>query len=104
MDTEFHYYINYVIALRAGFSPNTAYKIAYSAQYVDDNTEIYTVLQKTNLEQYSNIISQSINPILSVKDIISIYPVFHFIPGDEIIKTSKLRRDGECRYMTTTPE
>lgn len=103
MDTEFHYYINYIIALRAGFAPEKAYKIAYSAQYVDDNTESYTVLQKTNLEQYSNIITQSINPTLSVKDIISIYPVFHFIPGDDIIRTSMLRRDGECRYMTTFP-
>jgi hypothetical protein len=103
MDTEFHYYINYIIALRAGFAPEIAYKIAYSAQYVDDNTESYTILQKVNLDIYSNIITQSINPTLSVKDMISIYPVFHFIPGDDIIRSSSLRRDGECRYMTTTP-
>ncbi len=103
MDTEFHYYINYIIALRAGFAPETAYKIAYSAQYVDDNTEHYTVVQKSNLDLYSNILTQSMNPTLGVKDMISIYPVFHFIPGDDIIKSSSLRRDGECRYMTTTP-
>lgn len=103
MDVEFHYYINYIVALRAGFHHETAKKIAHSAQYVDDNTEGYTVLKKTSLEQYNNIVTQSVNPMLGVKDIVSIFPVFHFIPGNEIMKSSSLRRDGSCRYMTTTP-
>lgn len=104
MDIEFHYYVNYILALRAGLLPDVAHKIAYSAQYVDDNTEHRTVLKKQNLTQYTHIITQSLNPTLSVKDIISIYPIFHFIPGDEILHSSSLRRDGECRYMTTIPD
>ncbi len=34
MDIEYHFYITYIIALRAGFDKNTAYKIAYSSQYI----------------------------------------------------------------------
>lgn len=104
MDIEFHYYINYMIALRAGLSPEAAYKIAYSAQYIDDNTEYYTILQKDSLAQYNNIITQSMSPVLSVKDTISIYPVFHFIPGNDVLRSSALRIDGQWRYMTTTPD
>lgn len=103
MDIEFHYYINYIIALKAGILPEIAHKIAYSAQYVDDNTEKYTVLEHGTLAQYSNIITQSIDPTLNFKEILSIFPVFHFIPGDEVLKSASLRRDGECRYMSTTP-
>ena len=103
MDIEFHYYVNYIIALQAGFTSPNAYRIAYSAQYIDDNTESYTILQNTNLSQYHHIITQSLNPTLSVKDIISIYPIFHFIPGNELWKSSNMRRAGECRHMSTTP-
>jgi hypothetical protein len=104
MDIEFHYYINYVVALQAGLLPDIAHKIAYSAQYVDDNTENYAVLKMHDLTQYNNITTQSFNINLSIKEIMSIYPIFHFIPGDNIIKTSSLRRDGECRYMATIPD
>jgi hypothetical protein len=39
MDIEFHYHMTYIIARRAGFSPNDSYVIAYSSQYTDDNTD-----------------------------------------------------------------
>lgn len=104
MDIELHYYINYILAQGAGISSDVAYKIAYSAQYVDDNTEHYVVLERKNFTQYNNIITQSLNLNLNTKDIIGLYPIFHFIPGDEIFKTSSLRRDGAYRYMTTTPD
>ena len=103
MDIEFHYYINYMIAIKAGLFPDIAHKIAYSAQYVDDNTEEYTVLEQDTLSQYNNIVTQSINPTLNFKEILSIFPVFHFIPGDDILRSSALRQDGLCRHMSTIP-
>jgi len=104
MDIEFHYYVNYIIAIKAGLFPDIARKIAYSAQYIDDNTEEYTILEKDSLFQYNNIITQSLNPMLNSKEILSIFPVFHFIPGDDILQSSALRRDGFCRYMSTIPD
>ncbi len=103
MDLEFHYYINYIIALKAGILPEIAHKIAYSAQYIDDNTEIFTILEKETFKQYNNIITQSLDLTLNFKESLSIFPIFHFIPGDDILRSSDLRRDGECRYMSTTP-
>jgi len=34
MDCEFHYYITYIVAQRAGFNPEDSYIIAYSSQQV----------------------------------------------------------------------
>jgi hypothetical protein len=103
MDIEFHYYVNYIVAIKAGLFPDIAHKIAYSAQYVDDNTEEYTVLEKNTLSQYSNIVTQSLNPTLNFKEILSIFPLFHFIPGDDILRSSAVRQDGLCRHMSTIP-
>ena len=36
---NFHYYGVFYLPLCAGIEPVTAYKIAYSSQYVDDSTE-----------------------------------------------------------------
>ncbi|MDA8104143.1 MAG: hypothetical protein M0Z71_02065 [Nitrospiraceae bacterium] len=40
MDIEFHYYMTHLIALRAGFKPDDAFKIAYASQYTDDNENV----------------------------------------------------------------
>ena len=37
MDKEFHFYITYIVAQKAGFGPEDSYRIAYSSQYTDDN-------------------------------------------------------------------
>jgi hypothetical protein len=44
MDREFHSYMTYIIALRAGFETDDAYTIAYSSQYTDDNDTPYEIL------------------------------------------------------------
>lgn len=38
MDIEFHYYVTYLVYIKAGFNKNEAEIIAYASQYVDDNT------------------------------------------------------------------
>ncbi len=56
MDIEFHYYITYIVALKAGYSPHDAYLIAYSSQYSDDNTEEFEISEGTP-DNYHNYIS-----------------------------------------------
>jgi hypothetical protein len=102
MDIEFHYHINYLIAAVAGFSSKEAYKIAYSAQYLDDNSEAYTIIGQ-GARQDTNLVTQSYDPMIKAKDIIEIFPIFHFIPGNDLITSSGLRRDGSGRYMSCLP-
>jgi hypothetical protein len=102
MDIEFHYYINYLVAAEAGFSDKIAEKIAYSAQYLDDNTEAYSIIER-GARQYNNLVTQSYHPLLKAKEILELFPVFHFIPGNDLVKSSTLRRDGAIRYMSCLP-
>jgi hypothetical protein len=105
MDIEFHYYITYIIALKAGFKSEEAYKIAYSSQLTDDNTRIYEISKKTP-DEYCNYISQTLNITKPEKELMRIYPVFHFMPGnkEEIEQDSALRRDGKFHLLNTIPD
>jgi hypothetical protein len=83
LDIEFHYYTNYIVALAAGFSNDAAYKIAYSAQLLDNNTTEHTVIL-SNGEFYTNQISQTFNITLPQKTLYHLYQCFHFLPGDNL--------------------
>ncbi len=103
MDIEFHYYVIYILASKAGFSSGDARTIAYASQYVDDNTKQFTI-HGDNREKYQNYISQTLNILKPKHELIRIHPCFHFFPGDyckhdELIK----RQDGLLHIMTTTP-
>ena len=100
MDIEFHYYMTYLIAARAGFSPTEATTIAKSAQEVDDNHIPITVSAGTPAA-YLSTISQTMN-ILHPHHAARIYPIFHFIPGNPDAP-SAARRDGAKSPWTTTP-
>lgn len=102
MDIEFHYYITYLIAARAGFVPEDAETIAYASQYIDDNDMVYAINQGTP-DNYSNYISQSINILKPKKVVLRIYPIFHFIPGDPLIGSVR-RKDGKMHHLNTTPD
>jgi hypothetical protein len=106
MDKEFHYYITNIIALRAGFNPEDAQIIAYSSQYVDDNTMIFEI-NSGNDGEYKNYISQTMN-ILKPEKIfyMRIYPIFHFFPGHEknIMGDSARRCDGKLHLLNTIPD
>src|SRR4030067_2257868 len=106
MDIEFHYYITNIIALRAGFSPEDAYILAYSSQYVDDNNTIFEINSNGDGE-YGNYISQTMNILKPEKEFyMRIYPVFHFFPGHEknITGDSARRCDGKLHLLNTTPD
>jgi len=101
MDIEFHYYITYLIAARAGFSPEDALTLAHASQYVDDNNAPYTI-DKRQKSEFTNSISQTLNITKPQKERLEIYPVFHFIPGNRFADTAK-RKDGSTHPLNTTP-
>lgn len=102
MDIEFHYYMTYLIAARAGFEPRESLILAYTSQHIDDNDLIYEINPDTP-EYYSNYISQTINILKPKKVLLRIYPIFHFIPGDPFNENAR-RKDGKMHYLNTTPD
>jgi hypothetical protein len=101
MDIEFHYYMTYLIAAKAGLGSDEALKLAYSAQYVDDNDMIFEI-DKDRSGAYRNYISQTMNILQPKKKLFRIYPLFHFIPGDAMAE-SAYRKDGKMHWLNTTP-
>lgn len=101
MDIEFHYYITYLVAARAGYTPQQASVIAYASQYVDDNDIIHEI--NVGLDSYySNYISQTMNIFKPKRKLLRIYPLFHFIPGEPMAESAR-RKDGKLHYLNTTP-
>lgn len=101
MDIEFHYYMTYLIAARAGFPAEEAITIAHSSQYVDDNNVTYRI-NKDTAEDYENYISQTMNILKPKLKLLRIYPLFHFIPGEPNSETAQ-RKDGKQHLLNTTP-
>jgi hypothetical protein len=100
VDLEFHYYMTYLIASRAGYSPDEAVIVAHAAQSVDDNhipLSVYWGLEPP----YKNRISQTMDITDPHGDSL-IYPIFHFIPGDPQVVAAK-RKDGMESPWITTP-
>jgi hypothetical protein len=103
MDIEFHYYMTYIIALRAGFKLDDAYTIAYSSQYTDNNDYPYEIVDDDF--PYKNHISQTMDITKPKEELLRIHPYFHFFPGSkrEIISKSYPRRDGKLHLLNTIP-
>jgi len=102
MDTEFHYWITGLIANRAGFSEEESSIIAYSSEYVDENDVSFKVKNKKNGGTYENLISQTMNILKPKSELMRIYPIFHFIPGEPDAATAR-RKDGKMHLLNTTP-
>jgi len=102
MDIEFHFFATYLIAMRAGFSPEEAAILAHSAQGVDDNHVPVLVDAGHPAAFYKNTISQTMD-ILRPHDDAHIYPIFHFVPGDPNAP-SAARVDGKIDPMVATPD
>jgi hypothetical protein len=102
MDIEFHYYMMYLIAAKAGFGVKDAYTIAYASQYVDDN-DLKLEIDKDRSTGYRNYISQTMNILKPKAKLFRIYPLFHFVPGDPVSKTA-FRKDGKMHWLNTTPD
>lgn len=102
MDIEFHYYMTYLVAKKAGFSGKESSTIAYSSQYIDDNDIIFNINKDTG-EYYENYISQTMNILKAKKKLMRIYPIFHFIPGEYDCIDAQ-RRDGKMHLLNCTPD
>lgn len=102
MDIEYHYWMTAIIANRAGFSEKDANTIAYSSQYVDDNDICLEIENKNNNKVYRNFISQTMNIIKPKKELMRIYSIFHFVPGEPDAYSAR-RRDGKMHLLNTTP-
>lgn len=102
MNIEFHYYITYLIAKKAGLSVNDSLIIAYSSQYVDDNSMIFCINEDSS-DFYTNYISQTMNILKPKFKLFRIYPLFHFIPGEPLSENA-MRKDGKMHWLNTTPD
>jgi len=101
MDIEFHYYITYILARKAGLKKKDSYLIAYSSQYVDDNNFHYYINYEDG-GHYLNEVSQTMDITKPSAKRQKIYPLFHFIPGDPDSPTAR-RKDGKTHILNTTP-
>ena len=103
MDIEFHYYVTYLAATRAGFEVDDACILAYSSQYVDNNDILFEINKDSEVLYYKNYISQTLNILKPLKELLRIYPFFHFIPGDNGTYLEKLR-ENVCPVLNTIPD
>lgn len=101
MDIEFHYYMTYLIAAKAGMDAGSARVLAHSSQFIDDNDIVFEV-DKGQGSAYRNYISQTMNILKPKEKLLRIYPIFHFIPGDPRSETA-WRKDGKMHWLCTTP-
>jgi hypothetical protein len=101
MDIEFHYYMTYLVATRAGFTAPEAELIAHAAQSVDDNHIKYKVKGAPGGDYY-NYVSQTMDILKPTQQLLRIYPIFHFIPGDPDAPSAQ-RKDGRKDGWVTTP-
>jgi len=103
VDVEFHYWITGIVARRAGFAEDEAQIVAYSSQYTDDNDISYAVVDEAGNQPYVNFVTQTMNILKPKAELMRIYPIFHFVPGDPLSWSAK-RRDGKMHILNTTPD
>lgn len=96
MDSEFHYYITGIIAEAAGFTQDEAATIAYSCQFVDDNTHVIDVGD----DGFCSCVTQTLEFMRPRNEWIRIWPVFHFVPDPGAQGTSP-RQDGDSHRLCT---
>ncbi len=102
MDTEYHYWITGWIAKEAGFTQAEAATIAYASEFVDENDVCFSIQDRSDGKKYGNFISQTMNILKPKNELMRIYPIFHFVPGEPTAPSAR-RRDGKMHLLNTTP-
>ena len=104
MNIEFHYYMTYLVATKAGIGRDEARVIAFAAQHIDDNSFVVNVEADdgSGAAVYQNYVSQTMDILKAKRQLFRIYPIFHFIPGDPRSPTA-WRKDGSMHWLNTTP-
>lgn len=80
MEKNFHYHVTYTAAVLAGFSTDDALVIARAAQYVDDCNG--KTIQGSATIAWANMLDTISCGNQEILDLLDIWPVFHFLPGD----------------------
>ena len=101
MKIEFHYHITHLIAARAGFRGDDLRILAHASQLTDDNDTVYKIKEGRRIV-YTNRISQTMQLIRSRAKRLEVYPLFHFIPGEQNAESAQ-RNDGKTDPFNTTP-
>ena len=97
MDQEFHYNVTFLVARSAGFDEAFSRKIAFSAQYVDDNMYKIDIFDRSKDHVLiTNDISQTFDIRMSDTDLESIYTCFHFPPHVDFSDRGKKKRIVRC--------
>lgn len=83
MQIDLHYYATYVLAIAAGFDPETARRIATAAQYVDDNAAPDSLVLKDGARIAFTATAHHPADLenLSQNDQRQVWVPFHFLPG-----------------------
>ena len=103
MDIEFHYWLTGMIAKRAGFNESEARTIAYTSEYVDENDVCFQIQSRDeSAPPYGNFICQTMDILKPKQELMRIYPIFHFVPGEPDADSAR-RRDGKMHLLNTTP-
>jgi hypothetical protein len=102
MDREFHYWLTGLIAHRAGFPRQDARVIAHACELVDHNDVSLTIHDRHKGPPFVNFISQTLNILKPRHELMRIYPIFHFVPGDPAAPGA-WRRDGRMHLLSTSP-
>lgn len=104
MDIEYHYWGTALIAQAAGLTEEEVEILAYCSQYVDDNDtiiEVYNDIYDVK-PVFQSTVSQTLNILMPKEDLMKIYPVFHFVPGDQ--GHAVKRKDAKFHILNTTPD
>jgi hypothetical protein len=104
MDKEFHYWVTGIVAESAGFPSHESRIIAYSSQFTDDNNRVMEIFDDEFdvTPSYVTHVSQTEDITQPQRDIMRIYPLFHFVPGDK--DKAAPRNDGKTHALLTTPD
>lgn len=99
MNVEFHYYVIYHLARKAGFADQEAWTVAYSSQHVDASTVSWTVRVEGREER--TLVTQDYG-WWDESFPLTVYIPFHFLPGDPAFSDAQ-RADGASNPLSTTP-
>lgn len=100
MQIDMHYYATYALARAAGINPKAAKTIATSAQFVDDNTAVDSVVfeKGARIDCEATAHHPFSGKNLEDRDQRRVWVPFHFIPGNEgssYTEQLKCRKDSE---------
>ena len=76
--------------------------IAHASQLVDDNDSLRTIHGAKPDDSYEAYISQTMDILKPKRELMRIYPIFHFLPGNPMAPSAR-RSDGKMHILTTTP-